>query len=75
MKIQLPDDLRIARIQKERDLEIKLLREQIEYFKKQKFGPKPEKTSVITGQLVMPELLRKFSMSASFSQTKIEISS
>lgn len=64
-----------ARIQKERDLEIKLLREQIEYFKKQKFGPKSEKTSVITGQLVMPELLRKFSMSASFSQTKIEISS
>ena len=48
-----------ARIQKERDLEIKLLREQIEYFKKQKFGPKSEKTSVITGQLVMPEVLEK----------------
>ncbi len=49
----------IARIQKERDLEIKLLREQIEYFKKQKFGPKSEKTSVITGQLVMPEVLER----------------
>ena len=48
-----------ARIQKERDLEIKLLREQIEYFKKQKFGPKSEKTSVITGQLVMPEVLER----------------
>lgn len=48
-----------ARIQKERDLEIKLLREQIEYFKKQKFGPKSEKTSVITGQLVMPEILER----------------
>ena len=49
----------VARIQKERDLEIKLLREQIEYFKKQKFGPKSEKTSVITGQLVMPEVLER----------------
>ncbi len=48
-----------ARIQKERDIEIKLLREQIDYLKKKRFGTKSEKTSVITGQLVMEEVLEK----------------
>lgn len=66
-----------ARIQKERDLEIKLLREQIEYFKKQKFGPKSEKTSVITGQLVMPEVLERgqFDEAEEFAEEEVLLES